>query len=61
MAFDTAVSGLQSAAAELGVIGNNIANSATAGFKTSRAEFSDLYASGLLGSGGNAIGRGCQS
>lgn len=58
MAFDTAVSGLQSAAAELGVIGNNIANSATSGFKTSRAEFSDLYASGLLGSGANAIGRG---
>ncbi|MCV6605327.1 MAG: flagellar hook protein FlgE [Porticoccaceae bacterium] len=58
MAFDTAVSGLQSASAELGVIGNNIANSATTGFKTSRAEFSDLYASGLLGSGSNAIGRG---
>ncbi|MGS2724146.1 flagellar hook protein FlgE [Porticoccus sp. GXU_MW_L64] len=58
MAFDTAVSGLQSASAELGVIGNNIANSATTGFKTSRAEFADLFATGLLGSGSNAIGRG---
>ncbi|WIO73473.1 flagellar hook protein FlgE [Porticoccaceae bacterium LTM1] len=58
MAFDTAVSGLRASTAELGVIGNNIANSATAGFKTSRAQFSDLYAAGVLGTGVNAIGKG---
>lgn len=58
MAFDTAVSGINAATADLGVIGNNIANSSTTGFKTSRAEFADVYASSLLGAGGNAIGKG---
>ncbi len=58
MAFDTAVSGINAATADLGVIGNNIANSSTTGFKTSRAEFADVYAASLLGAGGNAIGKG---
>ncbi|MBL4568030.1 MAG: flagellar hook-basal body complex protein, partial [Porticoccus sp.] len=58
MAFDTAVSGIRAATADLGVIGNNIANSSTTGFKTSRAEFADVYATSLLGAGGNAIGKG---
>ena len=58
MAFDTAVSGINSATADLGVIGNNIANSSTTGFKTSRAEFADVYATSLLGAGSNAIGQG---
>ena len=58
MAFDTAVSGINAATADLGVIGNNIANSSTTGFKTSRAEFADVYATSLLGAGGNAIGKG---
>ncbi len=58
MGFDTAVSGINSATADLGVIGNNIANSSTTGFKTSRAEFSDVYATSLLGAGGNTIGKG---
>lgn len=58
MAFDTAVSGISAATADLGVIGNNIANSSTTGFKTSRADFADVYATSLLGAGGNAIGKG---
>lgn len=58
MAFDTAVSGINAATADLGVIGNNVANSSTTGFKTSRAEFADVYATSLLGAGGNAIGKG---
>ncbi|MBG56704.1 MAG: flagellar hook protein FlgE [Porticoccus sp.] len=58
MAFDTAVSGIKAASADLGVVGNNIANSSTTGFKLSRAEFSDVYATSLLGAGGNAIGKG---
>ena len=58
MAFDTAVSGIKAATADLGVIGNNIANSSTTGFKLSRAEFADVYATSLLGAGGNAIGKG---
>ncbi len=58
MGFETAVSGISAATADLSVIGNNIANSSTTGFKTSRAEFADVYATSLLGAGGNAIGKG---
>ncbi|MFT5482477.1 MAG: flagellar hook protein FlgE [Halieaceae bacterium] len=58
MAFDTAVSGIKAASSELSIIGNNIANSSTAGFKQSRAEFADVYATSLLGTGSNAIGKG---
>ena len=45
MPFRIALSGLHSASADLKVTGNNIANSATTGFKKSRAEFVDVYAS----------------
>jgi flagellar hook protein FlgE len=41
-AFSTARSGLTAHSAALGVIGNNIANVSTIGFKGSRAEFADL-------------------
>lgn len=58
MAFDTAISGINAATADLGVIGNNIANASTTGFKASRAEFADVYATSLLGAGNNAIGKG---
>ncbi|HMU89080.1 MAG TPA: flagellar hook protein FlgE [Pseudomonadales bacterium] len=58
MSFDTAVSGLRAANTELGVAGNNIANASTTGFKASRAEFGDVYASALVGSGRTAIGNG---
>lgn len=58
MGFDTAVSGIKAATADLNVIGNNIANSSTTGFKASSAEFADVYATSLLGAGGNAIGKG---
>ena len=57
MSFNTALSGIQAASSDLGIIGNNIANSATTGFKSSRAEFSDVYASSVLASG-SAIGQG---
>ena len=36
----------------------NIANASTTGFKASRAEFGDVYASALVGSGRTAIGNG---
>jgi flagellar hook protein FlgE len=58
MAFDTSVSGILAASADLGIIGNNIANSSTAGFKGSQGEFSDIYAASLLGTPGTAIGQG---
>ena len=58
MAFDTAISGINAASADLNVISNNIANASTVGYKTSRAEFADVFATSLLGAGGNAIGKG---
>jgi len=58
MSFDTAVSGIKAAATNLGIIGNNIANAGTTGFKSSRGDFTDVFASSLLGVSHNAIGKG---
>jgi flagellar hook protein FlgE len=58
MAFSTAISGINAATADLGVISNNIANASTTGFKASKAQFADVYATSLLGAGSNAIGQG---
>jgi flagellar hook protein FlgE len=60
MSFQQALSGLNGAAKGLEVIGNNIANSATIGFKMSRTEFADVYAASLNGAGGNATGIGVE-
>jgi flagellar hook protein FlgE len=49
MGFATALSGLKAASTNLQVTGNNIANSQTVGFKESRAEFADVYASSIGG------------
>ena len=57
MSFNTALSGIQAASSDLSIIGNNIANAATTGFKSSRAEFADVYAS-LLGASDTTIGSG---
>ena len=51
MSFLTALSGLNAATSNLGVISNNIANANTAGFKESRAEFADVFNSGRIGTG----------
>lgn len=58
MSFETALTGLNAASADLDVTGNNVANSATAGFKYSRAEFADIYASSTLGTARTTIGQG---
>lgn len=58
MPFRTALSGLNAASAELRVIGNNVANASTTGFKKSRAEFADIFAASSLGVSSNAIGTG---
>lgn len=58
MPFNTALSGIRAANTDLSVTGNNIANASTSGFKSSRAEFGDVYASSLLGSGSNTPGSG---
>ena len=55
----TGVSGLAAQGEALGVVGDNIANANTTGFKASRAEFSDIISKSLKGVlGGNQIGRG---
>ena len=56
MTFRVAISGLNAAQSELAATANNIANSSTTGFKSSRVQFAELYS----GSGGGqaAVGSG---
>ncbi|MFV1983673.1 MAG: flagellar hook protein FlgE [Thiohalomonadales bacterium] len=58
MPFRAALSGIQSASKELKMIGNNVANASTTGFKKSRAQFADVYAASDIGSSSNTIGSG---
>jgi len=58
MTFRVALSGLNAASADLGVTANNIANSATTGFKQSRTEFAELYAVSSQGVASLATGSG---
>lgn len=58
MSFQQGLSGLNAASKQLEVIGNNVANANTVGFKQARAEFADVYANSLSGGGGAAIGIG---
>lgn len=58
MSFNTALSGIRAANIDLKVTGNNIANAGTTGFKSSRAEFGDVYTSTLLGSTKTSAGSG---
>ncbi|MDH5392164.1 MAG: flagellar hook protein FlgE [Gammaproteobacteria bacterium] len=58
MSFNISLSGLNAASSELSVTSNNIANVGTTGFKGSRAEFVDIFATSTLGNADNAIGSG---
>lgn len=58
MSFDTAVSGIKASSTSLEIIGSNIANAGTTGYKSSRGEFSDVFASSLTGTAANAVGKG---
>jgi flagellar hook protein FlgE len=58
MSFNTGLSGIRAANTDLSVTGNNIANAGTIGFKSSRAEFGDVYTSSLLGGGSTTPGSG---
>ncbi|GAB2909103.1 flagellar hook protein FlgE [Paralcaligenes ginsengisoli] len=51
MGFGQGLSGLNAAAQDLDVIGNNIANSGTVGFKSGSATFADVYANSRVGLG----------
>ena len=57
MPFRAALSGINAASEELRVIGNNVANASTTGFKKSRAEFADVYAA-TDGAASTAVGAG---
>lgn len=57
MAFQQGLSGLNAASTQLDVIGNNIANAGTIGFKSSSVQFASVFANALSG-GGSAVGLG---
>ncbi len=58
MSFRIAMSGMNAAAADLNVTSHNIANVNTTGFKSSRAEFADVFPVSAYGLSKNAIGAG---
>ena len=58
MGFEQGLSGLNAASKSLDVIGNNVANSSTVGFKESQAQFADVYASSMGGSAADQAGIG---
>ncbi len=55
MAFVQALSGLYGASKGLDVIGNNIANTSTVGFKTATSEFSDVFANAIRNTPGTGV------
>ncbi len=61
MSFQQGLSGLNAAAKSLDVIGNNIANASTVGFKGSTTQFADVYANALNGAGGLSAGIGVKT
>lgn len=58
-AMYSGVSGLNTNGQAMSVIGNNLANTNTIGFKSSRSVFADLFSTSISGSGGTSqVGRG---
>jgi flagellar hook protein FlgE len=58
MSFYTSLSGLKGAQTDLSVISNNLANVGSAGFKKSRAQFSDVFAGSPTQSSKTQAGQG---
>jgi len=58
MSFYTSLTGLNAATAQLSVTSNNIANVGTTGFKRSRADFGDIFATSPLQKASSVIGQG---
>nr|WP_315487019.1 flagellar hook protein FlgE [uncultured Undibacterium sp.] len=58
MGFQQGLSGLNAASKSLDVIGNNISNANTVGFKMAQAQFADVFANSLSGAGGGGAGIG---
>ncbi|MEE4297658.1 MAG: flagellar hook protein FlgE [Wenzhouxiangella sp.] len=61
MPFQIALSGLNAASTSLNTTANNIANVNTTGFKASRANFVELFATGLQSVSTNATGLGART
>ncbi|WP_028006974.1 flagellar hook protein FlgE [Solimonas flava] len=61
MPFQIALSGLNAASSDLNVTANNIANVNTTGFKSSRAEFADLFPISAYGLSSTATGVGVRT
>lgn len=60
MSFTQGLSGLNAASKNLEVIGNNVANASTVGFKQSQAQFADVFAASLGGAATSQIGIGAR-
>jgi len=58
MGFQQGLSGLNTASKNLDVIGNNVANATTVGFKSGQAQFADVFAASLTGAGSSPVGLG---
>jgi flagellar hook-basal body protein len=58
MSFYTSLTGLNAATSQLSVTSNNIANVGTTGFKRSRADFGDIFATSPLQKASSAVGQG---
>ena len=58
MSFYTALTGLNGSSADISATSNNIANVGTTGFKRSRAEFGDIFATSPLQNASSSIGSG---
>ena len=58
MSFEQGLSGLNAASRNLDVIGNNVANASTVGFKASDALFADVYANSLSSAASTSSGIG---
>ncbi|MTJ01010.1 flagellar hook protein FlgE [Idiomarina piscisalsi] len=58
MSFNIALSGINASQKDLDVTANNISNVKTSGFKQSRAEFADVYATSIFNAGNTKVGDG---
>ncbi|MFX7824766.1 flagellar hook-basal body complex protein, partial [Acinetobacter baumannii] len=58
MSFQQGLSGLQGASKHLEVVGNNVANASTVGFKQGQVQFADAYANSMNRSGNSPVGIG---
>ncbi|MFM0225938.1 flagellar hook protein FlgE [Paraburkholderia dipogonis] len=58
MGYQQGLSGLSASSSDLDVIGNNIANANTVGFKSGAAQFADMYANSVATAVGNQVGIG---